>query len=150
MYTEVQYINLLAALDFIADVTNDLTPVMPSLAAVLQASIDLNFALGGRYGTDNEFGGGSTKWKISLRAKEDKGKTGIDTGVLKNAQSVFVVGNRIQIGGTFPDYNINFHFGSPKRNNPARPVYVIQNADFDEMAEILNEYIRDTLERVVP
>lgn len=61
------------------------SPIIPKLEQVIQTSIDRNFSEGGRFGNDNEFGGGNQKWIESGRAKKQSGQTLIDSGQLSSS-----------------------------------------------------------------
>ena len=76
---------------FIEKLTHiNLSQVFPKIKQVILTSIDRNFREGGRFGNENEFGGGKKKWLPSHRANKDKGykgktlsgKTLVDTGQL--------------------------------------------------------------------
>lgn len=92
--------------------------LQPVITEVIKNSISRSFDAGGRYGTDNLFGGGSSRWVKSKRATKQKGKTLQDTGLLVasilssihvtivNNQIVIYLGSRLkyarihQYGGT--------------------------------------------------
>lgn len=66
----------------------DWSPIIPEIQSIIQTSIDRNFTEVGRFGSDNDFGGGSEKWKQSFRAIKEQGQTLSDTGQL--AASIYV------------------------------------------------------------
>ena len=146
------------------EVFQDLTPVAGAIRNILMTSIDRNFSEGGRYGTDNVFGGGATRWKPSGRAsgqdsitvtKRDKkgrfrkekvgGQTLVDTGQLAASIQVSVVGHTVQIG-TNKIYGAIHHFGGKAGRGhsvsiPARPFLVVQNEDLEDIGEAIVRYL---------
>lgn len=115
--------------------------VMQEIAEVLAASIDKNFATGGRYG-DGPYGGGSTKWTPSGRAKRQGGLTLVDTGRLKNSVEVLITSDsQIVISGGGVVYGPTHNFGDSRGGAtfPARPFLVVQEEDITEIQEILLE-----------
>ena len=104
----------------------DYTPVLRQISMIIKNSIDENFQQGGRYGNDNIWGGGSQKWKVSRRAKKDKGykgksssgKTLLDTSALAKSIYVKVIqeGNKISIaiGSNLPYARIHQFGGQIK------------------------------------
>lgn len=123
----------------------DLTPIAGAIRNILLTSIDRNFSEGGRYGTENVFGGGSTRWKPSGRAQRDGGQTLVDTGQLAASIQVNVVGNSVQIGTNKIYGAIHNYGGTAGRNQsariPARPFLVIQNEDLEDIGESLARYL---------
>lgn len=142
----------------------DLTPIAGAIRNILLTSIDRNFSEGGRYGTENVFGGGSTRWKPSGRAqgqdsttvvKRDKagkfrkqkvgGQTLVDTGQLAASIQVHVVGNTVQIGTNKIYGAIHNYGGTAGRNQsariPARPFLVIQNEDLEDIGTYIARLI---------
>ncbi len=87
----------------------------PQIRELLITSINRNFQVGGRYGKDNPFGGGSTKWKKSKRAVLQSGMTLQDTGQMAASLRVQVKfeGNKLIIQmGSNKKYAAHQHFGS--------------------------------------
>lgn len=118
--------------------------VMPLVADILQGSIDKNFREGGRFGSDNEYGGGSQKWQQSQRAKEQGGLTGVDTGRGRTSVQVLPAGGSSVIlssGGV--NYMTFFHYGT--KHQVPRPVMVIQDEDLDEIEATVSEYVEQRL-----
>lgn len=64
------------------------SPIIPKLEQVVATSIDRNFSEGGRFGTDNAFGGGSQKWTVSKRAIKQSGQTLVDSGLLAGSVQI--------------------------------------------------------------
>lgn len=121
----------------------NLLPVMPEIVAVIQSSIDENFRVGGRFGTDNEYGGGSNKWPA---IKHRSGIPLTDTGDLKNRVEVTFSGTNVYISSPrvdFPTHN----FGDKRDGKvwPARPIAVIQNEDLEEIEFIIESHISGML-----
>lgn len=129
----------------LGDLAKDLTPVAPAIRNILITSIDRNFSEGGRYGTDNVFGGGSTRWKPSGRAQRQSGQTLVDTGQLAASIQVTVVGNTVQIGTNKVYGPIHNFGGSAGRGHsvaiPARPFLVIQNEDLEDIGEAIVRHL---------
>lgn len=126
------------------DQVSDLGPIAAGIRSILLTSIDRNFSEGGRYGTDNVFGGGSHHWKSSGRAQSDAGQTLVDTGQLVASTVVEVSGNVISIG-TNKVYGRIHHLGGKAGRGHAvtiepRPIYVVQNEDLEDITLLLVEY----------
>ena len=119
--------------------TNSLAAVMPDIAAVIEASIDENFRVGGRYGTDNEYGGGSNKWPP---LKYRKGLPLTDKGNLKNV-NVFASGNLVRVSSPRVDL-LTHNFGDRRDNKvwPPRPIVVVQEDDIEEIEHVIEEHIK--------
>lgn len=127
----------------------DLTPIAGAIRNILITSIDRNFSEGGRYGTENVFGGGSTRWKPSGRAQRDSGQTLVDTGQLAASIQVSVVGNSVQIG-TNKVYGAIHHYGGRAGRGgsvviPARPFLVIQNEDLEDIGTAFLNHVAKLL-----
>lgn len=151
-----------AELKRIVDKVDDISPILPEFGEVTVASIQRNFSLGGRYGTDNEFGGGSNTWVPSLRAEEQGGVTLNDRNILSNSITYEVTGKDELSVGTNSLYGPIHNFGGeiePKNSPflmfrlangafvktkkvviPERPFVVIQNEDLVEYGEITIAY----------
>ena len=94
---------------------NNLTSLAPRIRELLITSINRNFQVGGRYGKDNPFGGGNTKWKKSKRAMLQSGMTLQDTGQMAASVKVNVKfeGNKLIIKmGSNKKYAAIHQFGS--------------------------------------
>lgn len=105
----------------------DLSPVVNDIKRVIATSIDRNFSEGGRYGNDNEFGGGSLKWKQSARAEKKGGQTLVDkAGLVSSIQvTVSLVGNSIAVHvGSNKDYAAIHQFGGKIKRNASSKTYV--------------------------
>lgn len=136
---------LLARLKALAARMRDLSPVMNQLGEIAVASVATNFAEGGRYGIENEFGGGSQKWDVSERAEEDGGLTFVNTGVLANSTDYWIEGNTLVIGSNEPQAAI-LHFGGDAGRNDSvhfdpNPIYTLQNIDLADMIEVIEGYL---------
>lgn len=104
----------------------------PQIRELLITSINRNFQVGGRYGKDNPFGGGSTKWKKSKRAVLQSGMTLQDTGQMAASLRVQVKfeGNKLIIQmGSNKKYAAHQHFGSKEGGfqHPGGTPYIIKN-----------------------
>lgn len=129
---------------------------LPEIAEAYRSSIDFNFRKGGRYG-EGLFGGGTRKWKISYRAKEQQGQTLVDTRRLANSIVIATKGKRIVIG-TNTKYAAIHQYGGIIRAKtkrgllfniggkfymkksvkiPARPFIVLQDSDLRLTREII-------------
>lgn len=120
----------------------------PQIRELLITSINRNFQVGGRYGNDNPFGGGNTKWIKSKRAIRQSGMTLLDTGQMAASIRVQVKfeGNQLIIQmGSNKEYASQHQFGYTKSNKvkiPARPFLVIQNED---IANIRNMIVKNII-----
>lgn len=113
----------------------DLSPVMPEIGQIHLASVQKNFRVGGRTGS-NPFGGGSAHWIPSGRAKRQSGKTLIDSGQLSASITYQIAGNRVIIGtnkvyGGIHQYGgvIKHPGGTPYTVIDGRAVFVSKGAD---------------------
>lgn len=69
----------------------DYSPIFRAISDVVKRSIAQNFASGGRFGTSDLFGGGSSKWKPSKRTEGKKGGQTLQrTSMLKQSMNVIV------------------------------------------------------------
>ena len=116
---------------------------LPDIRQTIQTSIEDNFRAGGRYGSDNPWGGGSQSWAPTQRG----GRILVDTADLLNSITVDV---RIESGGIVIEirsgkaYAAIHHFGGDAGRNrsvtlPPRPYAVIQDEDIRMIVEILTE-----------
>ncbi len=102
----------------------DFSPILPVIREVIQTFISRNFSEGGRYGSENIFGGGGKTWTVSKRALKKNGQTLRDTGQL--AASIFVNilqnGNDIvvEVGSNKPYAAIHQFGGEIKRAASSR------------------------------
>ena len=140
--------------------TVSLKRAMPEIAEMLRTSIDYNFRVGGRFGKE-KYGGGTEKWKISYRAKEQGGQTLVDTRRLANSISYKISGDRIQFGTNVKYAAIHQYGGTIKAKQakglffkigkkrfrkaqvriPRRPYLVFQRADILLAAKIVGHYL---------
>ena len=150
----------------IIDNVDNIEPVLPEIGEIIVASVQRNFSVGGRYGTDNEFGGGSNTWTPSLRA-EKGGVTLNDTNILSNSITYNVVGPEELEVGTNIEYGAIHHYGGTIEAKqspflmfrlatgrfvmvksveiPERPFLVVQNEDLEEIAEAVIAHYNDRL-----
>lgn len=106
---------------------------MEQIRRRIEASIRQNFREEGR----------PEKWEKSLRAKATGGKTLSDTNVLRNS-IVADIGKRQQIiCGTGVVYAAVHQFGYPKKNIPARPYLMVQDSDWDYIADKILQGVSD-------
>lgn len=141
----------------------NLAPVLPDIGEMFRSSIDQNFAVGGRFGSE-PFGGGKERWKISIRAREQGGQTLLDTRRLSASVGYSISGNTVSVGSNVI-YGALHHFGKKiegksggflyfrigKRGSnlyrkrsvtiPARPWLVLQSEDVTEAVEIVASYV---------
>lgn len=125
---------------------SDLSPIMEEIGEGMHSSIQRNFAVGGRFGNDNVFGGGTQQWIPSQRAIAEGGQTLKKTTSSGLAGSVDyrVEGNTIVIG-TNKVYGAIHHFGGETGRNhavtlPARPWMVLQNEDLEDIEATITDY----------
>lgn len=107
--------------------------VLPKINNLIQTSISDNFQAGGRFGNDNQFGGGSNKWIVSKRAKQQSGMTLQDRGSLaksirvssysQNGRIVVTIGSNLK-------YAAHQHFGSKEGGfkHPGGTSFVIRKS----------------------
>jgi phage gpG-like protein len=106
--------------------TIDFNPILKDIETVISSSIARNFKEGGRFGNEI-LGGGSNKWKPSIRSTNQSGETLRDTGILRNSISVDVkqVGNGLQIqlkSGT--NYSAIHNFGGIIKRAASSKIYI--------------------------
>jgi phage gpG-like protein len=106
MSTRIEIKNLNAVFEQLRKTTQNLRPILPAIAELIESDIKDNFDAGGRWsgsGEINLLSGGSTKWKpLSPSAKKQKAKRGyrqilVSTGELRNSIEVRPQGNSIVI-----------------------------------------------------
>ena len=99
-----------------------------------------NFEVGGRWG-EGKFGGGTSKWKPSKRAIEQRGKTLMDTGRLFGTlRAEFVEkGNGVYelVLSTMPEYAVIHQYGTERV--PKRPFMTLPDSFEDEAKKIIEE-----------
>jgi phage virion morphogenesis protein len=131
----------------------DVSPVMEEIGEQIVSSIIQNFREGGRFGDDNEMGGGSQRWIPSRRAINENGQTLVRTAQagLRDSISYRIDGNIIIVGSN-KVYAAIHHFGGQTGRNkattlPARPWAVIQNDDLEEIESIITDHYAALLHR---
>lgn len=72
--------------------------VMAEIREIIDSSIQENFSVGGRYGTDNEMGGGTERWEPSQRVKREGGQTLLVEARMRKEARVRVDDDSIVIG----------------------------------------------------
>lgn len=145
-----------------SDKAKDLSPVGPEVTEIALASIDQNFRLGGRFGA-GPLGGGAQKWTPSRRAKEQGGKTLVDTARLASSIQARFAGNTLTVGTNLIYARIHDEGGTikPKKGKylkfslgkgkgwrvvskvtiPERPYLVLQDEDVDDIIEAVLAYL---------
>jgi len=103
------------------------------------ASIEKNFRQGGRYapGEGTDYIGGSYAWVESIRAKEQSGKTLVDTALLSTSITYVATSTGMSLGSNKVYAPIQ-HFGGEAGKDqsvtlPPRPYLVIQDEDYEEI-----------------
>jgi len=135
---------------------------LPEVAEAFRASMDFNFRKGGRFGKE-KYGGGSERWKISARAKEQAGQTLVDTRRLANSITFKIVGTKLQFGSNVKYAAIHQYGGIIRGKTrkglifkigkkswrrvqsvkiPARPFMVLQRADIELATKIIQRALR--------
>ncbi len=110
------------------------------IGAMLNQSIDTNFASGGRYSQEGSIEGGSQVWqplKDSSRRPLDK------TGTLRRAVNYKVTGDAVELfidDGVANLYASTHQFGDHSRGIPSRPFMTIQPADDQKIENILSRH----------
>ena len=111
-----------------------------NIGSMLNKSIDLNFASGGRYSQAGSEKGGSQTWeplKDSSRRPLDK------TGRLRRSINYKVQGNSIELfvdDSTANLYAAAQNYGYEAGGIPARPFMVVQPADDTKIEDILSKH----------
>lgn len=98
----------------------NLRPAMSVVGQVVRGSVIRNFMVGGR----------PEKWKPSVRAKKQGGKTLVDTGRLRSSIASRAFPDHVEIG-TNVQYAVMHQLGT--RFFPARPFLVVQEEDWPEI-----------------
>lgn len=88
----------------------DLRPIMPEIAEIIDSSVQENFMVGGRFGNANEMGGGTNRWNVSQRARRQHGQTLVDTGRMRASFQVTITDDGIAIGSNVR-YAAAQHYG---------------------------------------
>lgn len=114
----------------------------PDIEQVIRTSIEDNFRVGGRFGNDNVYGGGSNRWApISTRESQDP-RILVDTADMLNSLDVRVEifdGKLLVTASVRPFYG-RFHEEGTSRM-PARPFLVIQDEDIETIAEVIAHHL---------
>ena len=128
---EVKADKITARLSELSGTLNDLTPVMRQIGGVMLAAVEQNF--------DTEGARIGKRWKPSLRAKRDGGKTLQDTGRL--AGSFVIKADRTSaIVGTNVVYAAIHQFGGKTGRGhklilPARPFLGLNSQDKNDIVK---------------
>lgn len=105
---------------------------------IMKKSIAQNFALGGRYGSERSFEGGSRTWE---KRKVDKPWPILNkTGALMNQITYKALKRSLQIVSSLP-YSAAHQFGFPKRNLASRPFIVFHDEDRNSIAPIFRKHL---------
>jgi len=122
----------------------DLHRVMGEIALIIKSSIDENFNVGGRYGS-GPYGGGSERWPLSHRVREEGGITLTDTAHLKASIVVVPTPRGVVVSSAREDFPTH-HFGDRREIwggpmigiFPPRPIAVVQDEDIEEIQEVIS------------
>jgi phage virion morphogenesis protein len=106
---------------------------MEQIRRRIDASIRQNFREEGR----------PEKWKKSIRAKATGGKTLSDTNVLRNSIRTDIGKRQQIISGTGVVYAAVHQFGYSKKNIPARPFLMVQEDDWEYIANKILQGVSD-------
>jgi len=102
------------------------SPILPAIREVIKTSIDRNFSEGGRFGDDNDFGGGNQKWIVSKASERRSGQTLVDTGRLASSVTINISysGNKlnIEVGSNLP-YAAIHQFGGVIKQGASSKLY---------------------------
>lgn len=149
-------------------------PIIPAIRMIVDGSIQRNFQATGRYG-NGRFGGGSSKWKLSNRVKNNGGQTLSDESNLKQSITVDVRTNSTGVSisiGSNSKYAAIMNFGfdgtqsvkshtrkikktgteysvgsfSRKMKIDARPFLVLQEEDIDEIKDLILNHILKSMQ----
>lgn len=140
---------------FVADLLkfsedNNREPLYEEIGEIIVASIEKNFREGGRYAVDpndsEQYVGGPTKWIESKRAKEQSGKTLVDTSQLSTSITYVASASGVEFG-TNKVYGAIQHFGGETGRNKSvtllpRPYLVIQDEDYEEISYASEAFFR--------
>jgi phage gpG-like protein len=99
---------------------SDISDIYSDIAEIIDASIQENFEVGGRYGSDNEMGGGSNHWNPSGRARREGGQTLVKDSHLRTDVQVEPTADGIRIG-TQREYGAIHHFGGTIKHPGGTP-----------------------------
>lgn len=114
---------------------------IPDIEQTIRTSIEDNFRMGGRWGNDNPFGGGSNPW-APVKHPDSSKRILVDTADLMNSIDVRVelVDGQILITVSARPFYARFLQEGTIYMEP-RPFLVIQNEDIEQIIDIL----RDTM-----
>lgn len=109
----------------------DWQPLKPDIAEIVRTSIDINFEVGGRYGTlvDGEWTGGENRWVESKRAKREGGITLTDEGLLALSVDVYWEGDELVMTSNLP-YAPALHYGT-EFEHPGGTPYISTDQPLD-------------------
>jgi phage gpG-like protein len=153
MQIEIQDAELTKYLSRLASRMNDATPMFREVGEVVKASVERNFAVGGRYsgntfnvGPIDTIQGGSSKWReLSPEYKKYKrrkyGNQPIltATGALRGSITIIPSSNSVEIGPT-EKYGVYHQLGT--KNMAMRPFLVLQYADVSKIIKLIKEYFK--------
>ena len=114
---------------------------LPDIEQVIRTSIEENFRVGGRYGNDNPWGGGSQRW--APVDHEDPGKRIlVDTADMLNSLDVRaeIFDGVVLFSVSVRPFYGRFHQDGTSRM-PARPFMVIQDEDIETITEVLAAHL---------
>ena len=130
-----------------------------SIAAVATASIETNFKVGGRYGSQPG-GGGRAKWRPRKVDSFTKlGNADVTWPILSKSgrmrdsimKESLNKGSKAEQGVMIKTQNIVYaavhQYGYAKRNIPKRPFMVVQNKDVSDMTDILDEHLQKAVDK---
>lgn len=98
------------------------------IEVMVKEELEKNFLEGGRYG-EGKFGGGTNKWKPSLRVIKKGGRTLIDTGRLKTSVGAIVEDDELVLHASNVEYAKDLQEGTEKM--VARPFLTLPD-DFEK------------------
>ena len=112
---------------------------IPDIEQVIRTSIENNFRMGGRFGNENPWGGGSERWE-PVKHPDGSKRILVDEADMLNSIDVRVeiVGGQLQVSLISRPFYSLFHMEGT-RFMPARPFLVLQNEDIEEIIQILIE-----------
>lgn len=115
---------------------------IPDIEQLIRTSIEDNFRMGGRWGNDNPWGGGTERWAPTKHPDPSK-RTLVDTADMLNSIDIRVeiVGGLIQITMSVRPFYARFHQEGTK-HLPARPFLVLQDEDIDGIVEMMVDELR--------
>lgn len=123
-----------------------MAPLYQEIGEIIDSSVQRNFQLGGRFNYDNDLKpiGGALKWVQSMRAKEQNGKTLLDSSQLASSIT-YQADERGVTVGINKVYGAIHQFGGfagkgKKIYITARPYLVIQAEDYVEIQQAVERY----------